>query len=249
MTDIDTPLLILAAAMLALGGIVKGTIGVGLPVVAIAVLSNFLPVPLVLALVTVPILLTNLWQIIEAGEPMVPLKRFWPMIVCLVVFIWIGARFVVDLDPRVLYALIGVAVTLFVVTSYFKLEVTVSPSAEKWAGPIAGMFGGLLGGISTIWGPPMMIYFVMLRLPKAVYIQSVGLVWFIASIPLVIAYIRYGILTTHTALLSALACIPGAIGFFVGQRLRRRINQELFRTLLLWFLFVIGLNLMRRSIF
>ena len=67
--------------MLAIGGVVKGTIGVGLPVVVIAVLSNFLPVPLVLALVTVPILLTNLWQVMEAGKPMVPLRRFWPMIV------------------------------------------------------------------------------------------------------------------------------------------------------------------------
>ncbi len=234
--------------MLLIGGVVKGTIGVGLPVVVIAVLSNFLPVPLVLALVTVPILLTNFWQVMEAGKPMVPLRRFWPMIVCLIVFIWIGARFVIDLDPRVLYALIGTAVTLFVVTSYFKLHGTVPPSAERWAGPVAGMLGGLLGGISTIWGPPMMMYFVMLRLSKETYIQAVGLVWFIASIPLVVAYVRYGILTTHTALLSVIACIPGAIGFFVGQRLRKRINQELFRTLLLWFLLLVGLNLIRRAI-
>jgi uncharacterized membrane protein YfcA len=248
MMGLDAPLLIVASAALALGGVVKGTIGVGLPVVVIAVLSNFLPVPLVLAVVTVPILLTNLWQVIEAGAPMVPLRRFWPMIVCLSVFIWIAARFVIDLDPRVLYALVGIAVTLFVVTSYFKLHGTVSPSAERWAGPMAGTLGGLLGGISTIWGPPMMMYFVMLRLPKEIYIQAVGLVWFIASIPLVAAYVRYGILTTHTASLSAIACVPGAAGFFVGQQLRKRINQELFRTLLLWFLLLAGLNLIRRAI-
>ncbi len=155
----------------------------------------------------------------------------------------------VGLDPRVLYALVGTAVTLFVVTNYLKLHVTVSPGAEKWAGPVAGTLGGLLGGISTIWGPPMMMYFVMLRLSKDVYIQTVGLVWFIASIPLVIAYVRYGILTVQTTLLSMIMCIPGAIGFLVGQRLRKRINQEVFRTLLLWFLLLVGLNLIRRAIF
>ena len=114
---------------------------------------------------------------------------------------------------------------------------------------MAGALGGLLGGVSTIWGPPMMMYFVMLRLTKDVYIQAVGLVWFIASIPLVIAYIRYGILTFQTTLLSIIMCIPGAIGFLVGQKLRRRINQKLFRTLLLWFLLLVGLNLIRRAIF
>ncbi|MFQ5935974.1 MAG: sulfite exporter TauE/SafE family protein [Acidiferrobacterales bacterium] len=243
------PMLIVAALALVLGGFVKGAIGVGLPVVTIAALSNVLPVPLVLAIVTLPILLTNLWQAVHAGNLRAPLIRFWPMILCLLVLIWLSARLVVTLDPRVLYALIGAAVMVFTITSYFKITWTVSPSAEKWAGPLAGTLGGFLGGISTIWGPPMMIYFVMLRLPKEVYIQAVGLVWFIASIPLVIAYARYGILTVDTTPLSALACIPGFVGLAIGQRLRKHINQEAFRKLLLLFLFIVGLNLLRRAIY
>ncbi|MFQ6022628.1 MAG: sulfite exporter TauE/SafE family protein [Acidiferrobacterales bacterium] len=247
--DIDPPLLVLAALVLALGGVVKGSIGVGLPVVVIAVLSHFLPAPIALALVTFPILLTNLWQAIHAGRLMEPLKRFWPMIGCLILFIWISARLVVSLDPRVLYAMIGATVTSFAITNYLKIVWTVRPSSEKWAAPLAGSIGGFLGGISTIWGPPMMMYFIMLRLPKEAYIQAVGLIWFIASIPLVIAYIHHGILTAQTAPLSLLACIPGFAGLAVGQMLRKRINQEMFRKVLLLFLFVIGLNLIRRSIF
>ena len=246
---LDTTMLVLASLALMLGGFVKGAIGVGLPVVAIAVLSNFLPVPLLLAIVVIPILVTNLWQAINAGNLRQPLARFWPMITCLLVLIWFSARLVVDLDPRILYALIGASVLLFVLSSYFRVQWNVSPSAERWAGPVAGSLGGFLGGISTIWGPPMMIYFVMLRLPKEDYIQAVGLVWFIASIPLVIAYMRYGILTADTALLSALACIPGFIGLAIGQTLRRYINQQAFTKLLLLFLFLVGLNLLRRAVF
>lgn len=237
-----------AVLVLVLGGIVKGAIGVGLPVIAVAVLSSFLPVPLVLALVTLPIVLTNFWQAIHSGNPMEPLRRFWPMIVFLLVFIWLSAKLVVSLDPRVLYALIGVAVISFTITSRFNVVQSVPPSAEKWAGPLAGTIGGFIGGISTIWGPPMMMYFVMLHLPKEAYIRAVGLVWFIASIPLVLAYIRHEILTAATATASALACIPAFLGLAVGQKLRQHINQEKFRKLLLVFLFLVGLNLIRRAI-
>ncbi len=245
---LDTTMLTLASLALMLGGFVKGAIGVGLPVVAIAVLSNFLPVPLLLAIVVIPILMTNLWQAIDAGNLQRPLARFWPMTLCLLVLIWFSARLVVELNPRILYALIGTSVLLFVLSSYFRLAWNVSPSAERWAGPLAGSLGGFLGGISAIWGPPMMIYFVMLRLPKEDYIQAVGLVWFIASIPLVIAYARYGILTAETALLSGLACIPGFIGLAIGQALRKYINQQAFTKLLLLFLFLVSLNLLRRAI-
>ena len=246
---LDMTTLLLASLALMLGGFVKGAIGVGLPVVAIALLSNFLPVPLLLAIVVIPIVLTNLWQAINAGNLRRPLARFWPMILCLLVLIWFSARLVVELDARILYALIGSSVLLFVLSSYFRVEWNVSPSAERWAGPLAGSLGGFLGGMSAIWGPPMMIYFVMLRLPKEDYIQAVGLVWFIASIPLVIAYVRYGILTSDTVLLSMLACVPGFIGVAIGQALRKYVNQQAFTKLLLLFLFLVSLNLLRRAIF
>jgi uncharacterized membrane protein YfcA len=232
---LDTTTLLLASLALMLGGFVKGAIGVGLP--------------LLLAIVVIPIVMTNLWQAINAGNLRQPLVRFWPMTLCLLVLIWFSARLVVELDARILYALIGSSVLLFVLASYFRVEWNVSPSAERWAGPLAGSLGGFLGGISTIWGPPMMIYFVMLRLPKEDYIQAVGLVWFIASIPLVIAYVRYGILTTDTALLSTLACVPGFVGLAIGQALRKHINQQAFTKLLLLFLFLVSLNLLRRAIF
>lgn len=48
---LNTMTLVLVSLALLLGGFVKGAIGVGLPVVAIAVLSNFLPIPLLLAIV------------------------------------------------------------------------------------------------------------------------------------------------------------------------------------------------------
>ena len=109
--------------------------------------------------------------------------------------------------------------------------------------------GGLLGGVSTIWGPPMTMYFVMLRLSKDMFVRTIGLVWFAGSIPLVLAYVENGILTAEVAPLSLLACVPGLAGMWVGQKIRGRVDQETFRKALLITLFVMGLNLIRRAVF
>ncbi|MEM7222229.1 MAG: sulfite exporter TauE/SafE family protein [Pseudomonadota bacterium] len=239
--------LIIALAM-ALGGLVKGTIGIGLPVVCVAILSNFFPVTLVLGLVIVPIALTNLWQAVHAGNPMEPIRRFWPMIVCLLITIYLTAKLVVRIDEALLYGLIGIAVMIFSATSLIRPSRGLSPATERWAGPLAGTLGGILGGISTMWGPPMMMYFVMLGLPKEAFIRAVGLVWFAGSIPLVIGYIENGILNGTTAQISALACLPGFLGLWLGTVLRRYIPQEIFRKVLLLALFVVGLNLIRRAL-
>ncbi|MFQ5617419.1 MAG: sulfite exporter TauE/SafE family protein [Rhodospirillales bacterium] len=245
----DTMTVTVALVGFAFGGVVKGVTGIGLPIVAISVLSSFLPAPLVLGLVTVPIVLTNLWLAVQSGNLMAPLRRFWPMIACFLGFIWVGARIVVNLDADTLFGLLGAVVVLFTATNYVRPVMRVPPPAEIWAGPLAGALGGLLGGVSTIWGPPMTMYFIMLRLSKDMFVRTIGLVWFAGSIPLVLAYVDNGILTAEVAPLSLLACVPGVAGMWVGQKIRDRINQETFRKALLVTLFVIGLNLIRRAVF
>lgn len=231
------------------GGLVKGTIGIGLPIASVAILSQFLEVPLVLALVTLPIVATNFWQAVQAGKLVEPLRRFWPMIACLLIFVWLSTKLVVELEPDLLYGLIGLTVAVFTVTSYVKPSRALSSTQERWAGPLAGTLGGFLGGISTIWGPPMTMYFIMIRLPKEEFIRAVGLVWFAGSVPLLLGYIDNGILTPRTAQMSMLAALPAFAGLWLGQRLRNLIPQETFRKVVLLALFVIGLNLIRRALF
>ncbi len=249
MFGLEPGILAMIAFAMALGGVVKGTIGIGLPIASVAIMSQFLEVPLVLALVTVPIVATNLWQALQTGKVFETLQRFWPMIACLVLMVWLSARLVVELAPEVLYGLIGMAVVIFTSSSWFRPSFKLSPAAEKWAGPLAGAAGGFLGGISTMWGPPMLMYFIMIRLPKETFIRAVGLIWFLASVPLVLGYLENGILTTRTAQMSALATLPAFAGLWLGQKLRNLIDPETFRKVVLIALFLIGLNLLRRALF
>lgn len=237
------------AFALVAGGFVKGAIGFALPIVTVTLLSTLLPVPLTLALITGPIVMTNAWQAATSGNPGPAFRRFWPLITALLICLWISASLVTQVDQEIIYTLVGIIVVIFTLTSLFKTDFTLKPRSEIWAGPLAGACGGLIGGASTIWGPPMTLYFVALRLPKEDFIRAVGLVWFIASVPLVIAYYRNGILNSETIPLTLMACLPAAGGMVIGQVLRNRLNQEIFRKAVLMTLLLLGLNLLRRSIF
>ena len=246
----DWIMLAIMSSALIIGGVVKGVVGLGLPIVTLAILLNFLPPLTVLGLLVVPILITNLWLALQAGNLLHPLSRFWPMIVMAMIFLFIGAELIVAMDTAVLFGILGIFVILFSASNLIKPQVhPLKPETEKWAGPLAGAMSGLLGGFSTIWGPPMTMYFVMLKLDKNTFVRTVGLVWFSLAIPLTFAYWRNGIFAGNVIGLSFAACVPGMVGIFIGEKIRQHIDQETFRKVMLVVLSVIGLNLFRRAVF
>ncbi|MCJ9709447.1 TSUP family transporter, partial [Bordetella hinzii] len=68
----------LAAAVLGvflLAGFVKGCIGLGMPTVAVGLLSMAMPAPQAAALLVVPAVITNIWQMASGGHFRVLLRR------------------------------------------------------------------------------------------------------------------------------------------------------------------------------
>lgn len=239
----------LVAIALLLGGVVKGVTGIGLPIVGTAILSNFLPGQLVLALIAIPLVLTNLWQAIRAGDPLAPLRRFWPLTVALMGSIWLAAGWAAMVDSRVIYGAVGVAVLLFLSAGRLTRNLHLGPRQERWAGVVTGILGGVMGGLSTVWGPPIVPYLLVLRLGKDEFIQTVGWVWLLGAVPLAISYAMHDILTLTTGLWSLAASVPAFAGMFIGQAIRNRIDEARFQRVVRLCLGVIAINLLRRALF
>ncbi len=246
--EISTLAIIFAA--LCMGGIAKGVTGIGLPIISIAILVNFLSPTLSIAIVVIPILVTNFWQAVRSRDVLAPVKRFWPTILCFMGSLILATRLLIELNNQVLFAILGGSVVIFSASSLFKPRAqAISPQTERWLGPMAGIAGGFLGGISTIWGPPLMMFLMTLNLKKDDWVRTVGLIWFTGALPLTFSFWANGMLNEQSLPLSVLACIPGMLGILIGEKIRGRINQENFRKVMLILLFLIGVNLMRRAIF
>ncbi len=250
MISFDDPMtLSLMAAVLLLAGFVKGVVGLGLPLVVVGLMTIFLPVKDVLGVLILPLVVTNVWQVVEVRGNLEPLKRFWPMLLTMMIGLALGAQLLATLETRYLYGIVGTMVTVFTSLSFLHPTMRLDPKYKTPVGMGIGALAGACGGVAGIWGPPISMYLIALDLKKDEFIGTVGLIWFLGAIPLGIFYTLNGIVGTHNVLYSLAGCVPAVAGLLVGQRIRRRIPQESFRRVLMGTLFIIGLNLIRRAVF
>mgnify|MGYP000362328001 CR=1 FL=1 len=109
--DVVLIVLICSAAIVG-GGVIKGTLGVGLPLFAVPVMSLFISSTQAIALVSVPVLVSNIWQVWQEGSLKTSLKRFWPLmltqaIVTVFSVYWTLSFSVRELNMVLAFALIG----------------------------------------------------------------------------------------------------------------------------------------------
>ena len=232
-----------------IGGLAKGLSGVALPITTLAIALNFVDARTGLALLAVPILMTNIWQAFGTGDIFGPLKRFWFMAVVFVFALYVGSLLVSILDEAVLFAMMGTSSLIFVCSQIYKPNSpALSPNAERILGPIAGALGGVMGGLTSVWGPPIIMFLFSLKLDKYTWVRSVTGLYLIGAIPLVFFYVQNGVLDGDMLWLSFAACVPVMVGILIGERARKHINEEAFRKFLLIVLLIVGVNMLRRAI-
>lgn len=239
----------LAITALALGGLAKGVLGVGLPMVATPLLSTFAPVPDVVAVMFFSIFATNFYQAIAGGNLVVTARRFWPMLLIMLISVPIGTFSLVKLSPGTVSVLLGLAVTVFAAASLLNPTLRVSPRWERPMGVAAGAIGGFFGGMVLIGGPPVIMLMVALHLKKEEFIGAMGLVYLTMLVPAAVSLVGFGVLRTEHVIPGLVSLIPVGAALFLGQWVRGRIDENRFRKVLLVSMVVIGLNLVRRGIF
>ncbi len=248
MMESDAALLVWCAASLAAAGVVKGVVGIGIPMVSIALLSLAISVPQAVTLLPVPILVANTWQAFRGGRFKSSVSRFRPLIVALGFGMIIGALLLKHVDDRVLQGIIGVAVMVFSITSMSTPELRLPSRAEGWVGAVTGALGGVLGGMSSLFGPPILMFLTSLHLPKDEFVAVVGTVYLLGGVFLLAALAGVRVMGPEELALSALATPPLLAGMVVGQWLRDRISQETFRQGLLITVMLIGASLLVRAV-
>src|SRR5438128_12435604 len=101
---------ILAAAglftVLVVGGSAKGALGIGLPLISVPLTAQFLDLPVLIGLLTVPMIATNIGQAFEGGGTMPVVRRLWPMMTALVLGTFAGAHMLISFDRHLLYGIV-----------------------------------------------------------------------------------------------------------------------------------------------
>ena len=238
MFDNATALAIFSAILLA--GLLKGIIGVGFQTVGIAFLTIITNLPNAISLLLIPSLVTNLWQAGAGGKLFTILIRLWPLIITACMMVWFGSIALTSVSLSYLSALLGVLLIVYSAFNLLGLRFEVKTKNEWWLGPFIGLINGLLTGMTGIFVVPCVFYFQGIGFRKDTLIQSMGVLFTALTLMLIVSLKTKNILTLELSGWSAFAIFPAIIGVFVGQLIRKRISEEVFKKIFFLCLIFLG---------
>jgi len=246
--EFSTGFLASAVAVYLLAGLVKGTIGLGLPTAAVSLMAMVGDTRTAIALAIVPMVLLNGWQIYRSGDVRATWRRFRLLGVTMGIGIGVVSLLAARVPTDLITLALGSAITLFAVSGLLGTVPRLSARFDPLAQVAAGVSAGAIGGLAGIWAPPIVVYLSSIRLDKDAFVRATGLLLALGSVVLAISHAATGLLDATQATLGLCLVVPALAGFALGERLRARLDGATFRRTVLVFFLVMGLNLIRRGI-
>ena len=185
-------LLATCALMLAGGGVVKGALGVGLPLVTVPLLSLVIPASQAMGLLVVPVLLSNNLQAREGGRLGYALRRFGPLMAAQLVATLVAVYASRHISTQGLNLAISLTVVTAVLLMALQPSGEIGPRQEAWAGPVVGAIAGALAGLSSLTGPLLITYLMALRLRRDEFVGSISIIYFLGAVPMYAAMLWWG---------------------------------------------------------
>ena len=219
-------------------GLVKGIIGMGMPAILMVTLTLFIPPIEAIPIIVLPMLFVNVFQFMRGPSPMATAKKYSVFAISLVVVMMITAVNIKAFPEEVLLTSIGLAMVLFAVPSLFGWRFPVGPN-PLWQ-VLGGGASGLIGGLSSVWSPPVVMYLMGRNVGKDEFIGAIGYIFMVGSVTLAVALGSIAILTIDIILPSVIGLALTMVGFRTGEMIRHKIDLEMFRRLILIAFVIMG---------
>ncbi|WP_313951041.1 sulfite exporter TauE/SafE family protein [Accumulibacter sp.] len=229
-------------------GFTKGVVGLGLPTVAMGLLSLVMAPAAAAALLIVPSLVTNVWQLLAGPSFAALVRRLASMMFAVLVGTSLSINILTGSSSSLASGALGAILAAYGAVGLAAPRFTVPPRAEPWLSPLIGLATGLITGATGVFAIPAVPYLSALGFTKDELIQALGLSFTVSTVALAAALALSGKVQWLTAGSSLLAILPALLGMFIGQRVRGRLQPEAFRR---WFfigLAVLGLYMLARAL-
>ena len=240
----ETILIVCATFLFA--GWVKGVAGLGLPTIALALLAATVGLREAIALMLIPALVTNIWQGLAGGAFAILLRRLLPFLLAACLSTWFGVGILAQGDAAFLTGLLGVMICCYAGISLATPQIPAPGRWESALSPAAGAVGGFVAGLTGSFIPGI-LYLQALGLSRDHLVQALGICFTVLTVALAAAFTRQDLITADLWSMSAVAVAPAALGMVLGQAVRRRLPEVLFRRVFFSALLLLGAYLAGRA--
>ena len=237
------------ACSLIVAGLLKGTIGVGMPVVALPLLSLFIDIKSATMLLSMPLIFTNLPQALEGGKTGRSLAQLQPVFLGMIPGLFLGVQILLVLDANIAKIAAGLVLMGVGCITLLAPKFQLQPRLVLPAGIAFGFSGGILGGLAAMAGPLVFIFLLAKGLRGCAFTKEASLYLVVSSALLAVFLTASGQFSWLDVAVSTAAMAPVVLGMHVGQRIRDRIAPETFQRLVLIAVIASGADLLWHGVF
>lgn len=238
----------IAIAALALGGVLKGAVGAGAPVVAIPILALLFNVQVAVVMFTIPNLVSNTWQLWEYRAHLLSRKFVWSYAGGGAFGALIGSVVLALVAGEVLLAGLGLIVFGYIALRLLKPDwVLPRALADRFVLPI-GVAAGVMQGAGGISAPISITFLNAMRLERGAFIATISAFFLAMALVQIPTLMMLGIMTPRLTLWSLLSAIPLFGAMPLGAWLGRRIRRDVFDRVILLLLAVVAVKLLHDAL-
>ena len=236
------------AAVVLVAAFLKGIVGFGFPTTSTTLLALFVDVKMAVALVIVPNIVMDGYQMLRRGQVLATARRLVPVLVAGGVGIVLGTKLLVMLPAWTATLVLGLFTLAFVALDATKFSPRLAPESERWAGPIAGLTSGLVGGLTNTPGTVLVMLFYALGYAKDEFVRAIAVSFVVLKVVQLVAVSHFGLMSFRLLGLSLGLTAVALVGFYGGLQVQDRLDQRRFNRAVLIFLAATGLWLVYRSL-
>jgi uncharacterized membrane protein YfcA len=231
-------------AIFLLSGFVHGLLGFGFPMVATPLLSLLLGVKEAVLLTLFPTMVSNAQVIKKSGNFRVIFSKYWLLFIFVIIGSFLGTSFLIKFDSQFYKLLLAFVILLYLNKDKLKISLKeVIQNNPKKMMIIFGFLSGIVSGLVNIMLPVLVIYVLEMNLKKEHSFTLMNFCFLSSKVTQIFIFGSYGNFSFNFAMFMIPVILISILGLILGEKIRKHINEELYKKMLIWLLWALSFYL------
>lgn len=222
-----------------LASFTQGVTGFGFALIAVPLLSLFIPeMRNITPIVVIYSFLTNIIIVYKAWRN-IEFRKIIPLVVFGIAAIPIGTYMLLYVKVDTLKIIVGIVITITAITMSKNLKIKIKN--ENLSYGIVGLLSGFLNGSAGLSGPPVVLFLTNQNTDKEAFRASITFYGIATNIFTIILFSIKGIVNVSVLQTTVLYLPALIIGVLSGIMISNKINEAFFRKLTIYLIAILGL--------
>jgi len=235
--------LIIAVFIFFFAALIHGSIGFGFPMIATPLFALVTDIQTAIILTLIPNLLVNLVSIVSEGNILHAFRSYLSLALLAMTGSAIGTLILISTNSQVFEVLLAIAIIVYLLAEKINLNLSWIHHYPRSSKFIFGITAGILGGLTNVMAPILIIYSLESKHSKSQIIQASNFCFLLGKTIQLVLFSMHGKFNLNELSTSSAMLIVVSLALYLGIRLRKKININIYKKVLRAFLLILAVML------